>query len=105
MATTEDPPIDRDQAASTTSTATALTAIYGDLRIDQIEARMSEAPSLEIGAGVEAGAGDHDDLGTGAGGVAGARNEKRALYQLSEAGISATLTVRMIKYSVLELDG
>ena len=54
---------------------------------------------------LEAGAGDHDDLGTGAGGVAGARNEKRALYQLSEAGVSATFTVRMIKYSVLELDG
>ena len=34
---------------SLTVAATALTAIYGDLRIDQIEARMSEAPSLEIG--------------------------------------------------------
>jgi hypothetical protein len=60
---------------------------------------------LEIGAGAEAGAGDHDDVGTGPGGVAGARNEKRVLYQLSEAGVSATFTVWMIKYSVLELDG
>jgi hypothetical protein len=51
------------------------------------------------------GAGDHDDLGTGPGGHASGRNEKRALYQLSEAGVSATFTVRMIKYSVLELDG
>jgi lipid-binding SYLF domain-containing protein len=60
---------------------------------------------LEIGAGVEAGAGDHDDVGTGAGGVAGSRNENRAIYQLSESGVSVTYTVRMIKYSVLELDG
>jgi lipid-binding SYLF domain-containing protein len=60
---------------------------------------------LEIGAGVEAGAGDQDDMGTGAGGVAGSRNEKRAIYQLSESGVSVTYTVRMIKYSVLELDG
>ena len=59
---------------------------------------------LEIGAGIEAGAGDKDDVGTGAGGVGGARNEKRAIYQLSESGVSVTYTVRMIKYSVLELD-
>ena len=58
---------------------------------------------LEFGAGVEAGAGK-GDIGTGAGGVAGARNEKRAMYQLSEKGVSATLTVRLIKYSVLDLD-
>jgi len=57
----------------------------------------------EFGAGVEAGAGD-SDVGTGAGGVAGSRNEKFAMYQLSEAGVSATLTVRVIRYSVLELD-
>ena len=58
---------------------------------------------LELGAGIEAGAGK-DDIGTGAGGIAGARNEKRAMYQLSEKGVSATLTVRLIKYSVLDLD-
>ena len=58
---------------------------------------------LEFGAGAEAGAGK-GDIGTGAGGIAGARNEKRAMYQLSEKGVSATLTVRLIKYSVLDLD-
>jgi hypothetical protein len=60
---------------------------------------------LELGAGMEAGAGDHDDVGSGAGGVAGSRNEKRAMYQLSEAGVSVTYTVRLIKYSVLDLGG
>ena len=59
---------------------------------------------LELGAGVEAGAGDKD-VGTGAGGIAGSRNELKALYQLTEEGLSATYTVRLIKYSVLELDG
>lgn len=34
---------------SLTVSAAALTAIYGDIRIDQIESRMSEAPSLQIG--------------------------------------------------------
>ena len=58
---------------------------------------------LELGAGVEAGAGKND-VGTGAGGVAGARNEKRVLYQMSDEGVSATFTVRLIKYTVLELD-
>ncbi len=38
---------------------------------------------LELGAGVEAGAGNND-IGTGAGGIAGARNEKRVLYQISD---------------------
>jgi lipid-binding SYLF domain-containing protein len=58
---------------------------------------------LELGAGVEVGAGD-SDVGTGAGGIAGSRKEKYALYQLSEAGVSATLTVRLIRYSVVDLD-
>ena len=58
---------------------------------------------LELGAGAEAGAGK-SDIGTGAGGVAGARNEKRVLYQISDEGVSATFTVRLIKYTVLELD-
>jgi hypothetical protein len=58
---------------------------------------------LELGAGVEAGAKDKD-IGTGAGGVAGSRNEKRVLYQLSDAGASATFTVRAIRYSVLDLE-
>ena len=58
---------------------------------------------LELGAGVEAGAKDQE-IGTGAGGVVGSRNEKRVLYQLSDAGVSATFTVRAIRYSVLKLD-
>jgi lipid-binding SYLF domain-containing protein len=58
---------------------------------------------LEIGAGVEAGAKDKD-IGTGAGGITGSRNEKRVIYQLSDEGVSATLTVRAIRYSVLDLD-
>jgi len=58
---------------------------------------------FELGAGVEAGAKDKD-IGTGAGGVAGSRDDKRVLYQLSDAGVSATFTVRAIRYSVLDLD-
>jgi lipid-binding SYLF domain-containing protein len=58
---------------------------------------------LELGAGVEAGAKDKD-IGTGAAGVASSRNEKRVLYQISDAGVSATFTVRAIRYSVLKLD-
>lgn len=57
---------------------------------------------LELGAGVEAGA-KEKDLGTGAGGAAGSRNDKRVLYQISDAGVSATFTVRAIRYSVLKL--
>ena len=57
---------------------------------------------FELGAGAEAGAGSKD-VGTGAGGVAGSRNEKRALYQLSDTGASVTFTVHLIKYSVLDL--
>jgi len=58
---------------------------------------------VELGAGVEAGAGS-DDVGTGPGGIAGSRTEEYVLYQLSEAGVSATFTVRAIKYSVLDLE-
>ena len=57
---------------------------------------------LEFGAGVEAGAKDKD-IGTGAGGIAGSRKEGYVLYQLSDTGVSVSLTVRMIKYSVLDL--
>jgi hypothetical protein len=61
------------------------------------------AGKLEVGAGVEAGAGE-SELGAGPGGVAGARNEKRVLYRLSDTGVSATVTVRAIRYSVLDLE-
>lgn len=58
--------------------------------------------SLELVAGVDAGAGKKD-VGSGSGAIAPARNEKRAMYQMAEAGVSATYTVRLIKYSVLDL--
>ena len=58
---------------------------------------------LEISAGAEAGSGTKD-VGTGAGGVAGSRKDTRVLYQLSEAGVSATVTVRVIKYTVFDLE-
>jgi len=58
---------------------------------------------LELGAGAEAGTGSKD-VGTGAGGVAGSRNDKRVLYQLSDTGAAVTFTVHLIKYSVLDLE-
>ena len=58
---------------------------------------------IEFGAGVEAGAKDKD-IGTGAGGITGSRKKGFVLYQLSDSGVSATLTVNMIKYSVLDLE-
>jgi lipid-binding SYLF domain-containing protein len=58
---------------------------------------------LEIGAGAEAGAGE-SDIGTGAGGIAGSRKEDYVLYQLSDKGVSATLTVRMIRFTVIDLE-
>jgi hypothetical protein len=58
---------------------------------------------LELSAGVEAGAKDKD-VGTGAGGIAGSRKETHVLYQLSDSGVSATVTVRAIRYSVLDLE-
>jgi len=57
---------------------------------------------LELRAGVEAGA-KETEIGTGAGGIAGSRQKGYVLYQLADTGISATLTVRMIRYSVLDL--
>ena len=72
------------------------------LFFDQELLKKLASGKLELGAGVEAGAKDKD-LGTGAGGVAGSRNEKRVLYQISDAGVSATFTVRAIRYSVLKL--
>lgn len=50
---------------------------------------------LEFRAGMEAS--------TGKGGVGGSRKEDYALYLLTEAGVSATWTVRLIRYSVLDL--
>ena len=58
---------------------------------------------LEFGAGIEAGAKDKD-IGTGADGITGSRKKGHVLYQLSDSGVSATLTVNLIKYSVLDLD-
>ena len=57
---------------------------------------------IEFGAGVEAGAREKD-VGTGAGGITGSRKEDYVLYQLSDTGVSVSLTVRMVKYSVLDL--
>jgi hypothetical protein len=57
---------------------------------------------LELTAGAEAGAGK-SDVGLGTEGVSGKRKEKLVIYQLSDTGVSATLTVRVIKYSVLDL--
>jgi hypothetical protein len=73
------------------------------LFFDQGPLRKLASGKLELGAGVEAGAKDKE-IGTGAGGVAGSRDEKRVLYQLADAGVSATFTVRAIRYSVLDLD-
>lgn len=70
---------------------------------DRATLRKLATGKLEVGVGVEAGAGE-SDLGAGSGGAAGSRNDKRALYQLSDAGVSATVTVRAIRYSVLNLD-
>jgi hypothetical protein len=44
------------------------------------------------------------DIGPGAGGITGSRKEGHVLYQLSDSGVSATLTLNVIKYSVLDLD-
>jgi hypothetical protein len=58
---------------------------------------------LELGAGVEAGAKDKD-VGTGAGGIAGSRKKTHVLYQLSDKGVTATVTIRLIRYTVIDLD-
>ena len=57
---------------------------------------------LELAAGAEAGAGK-GDVGLGTEGISGKQKEKLALYQLSDTGVSATITVSMIRYSVLDL--
>ena len=57
---------------------------------------------LELAAGAEAGAGK-GDVGLGTEGVSGKQKEKLVLYQLSDTGVSATITVRLIRYSVLDL--
>lgn len=57
---------------------------------------------LELAAGAEAGAGK-GDVGLGTEGISGKQKEKLALYQLSDTGVSATITVRLIRYSVLDL--
>jgi len=57
---------------------------------------------LELTAGVEAGAGK-SDVGLGSEGISGKQKEKLVLYQLSDTGVSATITVRLIRYSVLDL--
>ena len=57
---------------------------------------------LELAAGAEAGAGK-GDVGLGTEGISGKQKEKLALYQLSDKGVSATITVRLIRYSVLDL--
>jgi len=57
---------------------------------------------LELRAGAEVGA-KETEIGTGAGGISGSRKKGYVLYQLADTGISATLTVTMIRYSVLDL--
>jgi lipid-binding SYLF domain-containing protein len=54
----------------------------------------------EFGAGLEAAVGSSE---VSAEGSAGDTKEKSVKYQLSEKGVSATFTVRVAKYSVLDL--
>ena len=56
---------------------------------------------LELSAGAEMGAGK-SDVGLGTEGVSGKQKEKLALYQLSDKGVSATITVTLIRYSVVD---
>ena len=69
---------------------------------DEAAFRKLASGKLEFGAGIEAGAGT-EEVGTGESGVSGSKNKKRAVYRWSEDGVSATWTVRLIKYSVLDL--
>ena len=55
----------------------------------------------ELSAGAEAGA-RKGDVGLGTEGISGKQKEKLALYQLSDTGVSATITVRLIRYSVVD---
>jgi lipid-binding SYLF domain-containing protein len=57
---------------------------------------------LELSAGAEVGAGK-GDVGLGTEGISGKQKEKLVLYQLSDSGVTATITVRLIRYSVLDL--
>ena len=57
---------------------------------------------LELSAGAEVGAGK-GEVGLGTEGVSGKQKEKFVLYQLSDTGVTATITVRLIRYSVLDL--
>ena len=72
------------------------------LYFDEEAFRKLASGKLKFGVGVEAGAGK-EGMGTGGGGTSGSRKESYATYELSEAGVSATWTVRMIRYSVLDL--
>jgi hypothetical protein len=58
---------------------------------------------LKLGAGAEAGSGTKE-VGTGPSGVGESRKDEYVVYQLAETGVSATITVRIIKYSVLDLE-
>jgi len=73
------------------------------LFFDEERLKKLASGKLEVSAGVEAGAGE-SDVGTGAGGIAGSRKETHVFYQLSDTGVSATVTVRAIRYSVLDLE-
>ena len=56
---------------------------------------------LELSAGAEVGAGK-GDVGLGTEGISGKQKEKLVLYQLSDTGVSATITVTLIRYSVVD---
>jgi len=58
---------------------------------------------LELAAGAEMGAGK-SDVGVGSEAVSGKRKEKFIIYQLADTGVSATITVNLIRYSVLNLE-
>ena len=73
------------------------------LFFDESKLKKLASGKLEVGAGVEAGAGE-TEVGTGAGGVGGSHKETHAIYQLSNEGVSATFTVRLIRYSVIDLE-
>jgi len=57
---------------------------------------------LELGAGIDLGAGSKN-AGVPPGGIARPRRGRFAVYQLSETGASASLTVNLTRYSVLDL--
>jgi lipid-binding SYLF domain-containing protein len=57
---------------------------------------------LEFGAGVEASSGG-SEADSGGGASAGTRKQDRVVYRLTGSGVSATWTVSLIRYSVLDL--